>query len=259
MTAYFNNFGDGTPIGIQRMNAVKTSIECINLEQAAGGSPSETVAEIKVNADSFFAAQNRAVTKEDYLTQVFSLPAKFGKVEKAYITPSEFNPYAVDLHVLTLDSNGWLVHPTPTLQGNIKTYFDRLRMVTEGINILPANVVNIGVNFGVVISPQFNRSEVMTNCLRAMKEYLKTDNMSIGAPLVLSDMEATLQAILGVISVYKFDVVSHFGTNPDTGLDYNQDVNFDVTGNTKNGIVYCPTDSVFEVRYPDVDLIGESK
>lgn len=260
VTAVFNDFGDRSdPKWADKVAAVKSSIECINLEAATGGGPAETVAEMKVNAESFFAAQNRAVTKDDYLTHVLSIPPKFGRVEKAFIKSNEFNPYAVDLHVLTLDSNGLLCHPTETLQGNIKTYFEKLRMVTEGINILPANVINVGVNFGIVISPQFNRSEVLADCLIALKEYLKLDNMAIGQPVVLSDMKSIVQNIPGVISVYKLSVMSRGGANKDTRYVYSEDVSFDIDGNTKNGIVYCPLDSIFEVRHPDIDIVGESK
>ena len=126
-------------------------------------------------------------------------------------------------------------------------------MVTEGINILPANVINIGVDFGTVISPSYNRSEVLTMCLSALKTYLSTDSMSIGSPLVMSDMQAVLQNVPGVISIYKFEMKSFFGGA------YNSDINFVIRDNTKNGILYCPKDAVFEVKYPDMDIVGESK
>jgi hypothetical protein len=239
--------------------AIRGSIECVNLEPSTGGGPAESVDEIKTNAGSYFAAQQRAVTKDDYLAQVFTMPERFGMVSKAYVKPSEYNAYAVDLHVLSLDSNGLLVPPTPTLQQNIVTYFGNLRMVTEGINILPAYVIDIGVNFGVLVSPQYNRTEVLTNCLLVIKNYLDVDSMQVGEPLVLSDMKAQLQNVTGVISVYKFDVKSFFGTNSDNGLTYSSDVSFDVTANTKHGIVYAPPDSIFQVHYPDKDIIGEAK
>jgi hypothetical protein len=132
-------------------------------------------------------------------------------------------------------------------------------MVTEGINILPAYVIDIGVNFGIVVSPQYNRSEVLTNCLNTIKSYLAVGSMQIGEPLVLSDMKAQLQNVTGVISVYKFDVLSFFGHNPNNGLTYKEDISFDVTANTKHGIVYTPPDSVFQVHYPDRDITGETK
>lgn len=266
LNAVFNDFGDKSDISyVLKVNSIKNSVQCVNLEASTGGGEAETIAEIKANSDSYFAAQNRAVTKDDYLTHLFSIPAKYGKVEKACVNPSEFNPYAVDLHILTLDANGWLTKPTPTLQENVKTYFDKLRMLTEGVNILSAYVINIGVNFGVVISPRYNRSEVLTGCLSAIKEHLKTANLQIGQPLILSEMEALLQNISGVISVYKFEVSSNFGINPITKLTYAgaqgqvESVSFDVRANTKNGIVYAPPDAVFEVRYPDIDLVGESR
>jgi hypothetical protein len=241
----------------QTISNIQNSVEVINLWPSEGGGPAEDGSAIKANADSFFAAQARAVTREDFLTQVLTMPAQFGTVAKAYIKPSDYNPYGVDLHVISLDPSGAFSHPTDTLRSNIASYFDKLRMVTEGITILPANIIDLGVTFGVVISPRFNRSEVLTNCLTTMQAYFTQDRMAIGAPIVISDAEAVLQNINGVISVYKFDVVSFFGTGP-SGLPYDQDVNFDVDANTKNAILYCPNDSVFQVKYPNNDIVGES-
>lgn len=252
---------EAIPTSVDQAKAltIRSTLECVNLVPSEGGGPAETIDEIKTNAGSFFAAQQRAVTKDDYLAQVFTMPERFGRVEKAYIKPSDFNAYAVDLHVLSVDSAGLLQAPSPTLQQNIKTYFEKLRMVTEGINVLPAYVIDIGVNFGVVVSPQFNRTEVLTNCMNVLKTYLDVSSMQIGEPLVLSDMKAQVQNVLGVISVYKFDVNSFFGVSPDTGLTYRSDISFDVTANTTNGIVYAPPDSVFQVHYPERDIVGEAK
>ena len=254
-------YWDAIPLGMDQTKAlaIRASLECVNIAPSEGGGPSETIDEIKSNAGSYFATQQRAVTKDDYLAHVFTMPERFGRIEKAYIKPSEYNAYAVDLHVLTLNSQGLLDKPSTMLQQNIKTFFSKLRMVTEGINILPAYVIDIGVNFGIVVSPQYNRSEVLTNCLTTLKTYLKIGNIQIGEPLVLSDMRSELQGVTGVISVYKLDVSSFFGTNPDTLLTYNSDISFDVTANTKHGIVYAPPDSVFQVHYPDRDITGETK
>jgi hypothetical protein len=236
----------------QDPGGMRSSVEVINLNASEGGGPAETISEIKTNADSFFAAQMRAVTREDFLTHVLTMPSRFGKPSKAYIKNTDYNKYAVDLHVLSLDSNGNLAPPSFTLRENIKTYLGRLRMMTEGINILSADIINIGVNFGVVISPRFNRSEVLVKCLEKMKSYLSTDSAQIGQPLVLSDMKANLQSIDGVISVYKLDVVNMRGSNYAA-------VNFDVEANTANGIIYCPPNAIFEVKFPNSDIAGESK
>lgn len=236
---------------------MRNSVEVINSKSSEGGGPAETVSEVKTNADSFFAAQMRAVTREDMLTHVLSMPSRFGRPVKAYVKNTDYNKYAVDLHILSQDVNGALAAPSEILRSNIKTYLGKLRMMTEGINILSADIINIAVRFGVVISPRFNRSEVLVKCLEALKTYLSVDSAQIGQPLVLSDMKSRLQGIDGVISVYRLDITTM------TGGNYSQQPNevttFDVAANTANGIIYCPANAIFQVKFPDSDISGESK
>jgi hypothetical protein len=246
-----------TSLNPATVDTVRSSIECINREASEGGGPAETTAEIKSNAASFFAAQNRCVTREDYLTHVLSMPSRFGRPEKAYVRLSDNNPLSIDVHMLARDIDGKLVRATPTLQKNVITYISRLRMITEGVNIRPAYVINLGVDFGVVVSPKFNRTEVMASCLGAIRDKLDTDKMQIGQPIVYSDLETTLQNVDGVISVYQLNVKSFF--SPRNGLTYSQDVSFDVDAATKHGIIYCPQDSIFEIRHPEADITGASK
>lgn len=247
------NSGSLTP---SLVDTVVGSVECINLVPSEGGGPAETVSDIKANADSYFATQMRAVTREDFLAHVLTMPARFGRPVKAYIKNTEFNRYAVDLHVLSEDVNGNLSAPTDILKQNIKTYLGKLRMMTEGINILSADIINIGVRFGVVVSSKFNRSEVVSRCLLAIKDYLNTDSAQIGQPLVLSDMKSVVQNVDGVISVYRFDVTNLVGNTG--GLQYSN-TSFDVEANTANGIVYCPANAIFEVKFPDTDIAAEAK
>lgn len=234
-------------------SAVQGSIEVTNTEAASGGGDAESPSEIKVNADSYFAAQARVVTREDYLTHVLSMPSRFGRPEKACVKRSDDNPLGVDLHVLAIDQDGHLVRATPTLKSNIQLYLKRLRILTEGVTVMDANVVNLGVNFGVVISSKFNRDEVKTNCILTLADYLQLANMQIGMPLVRSDVESALQGVSGVISVYKLEFVLRQGT------PYATDINFDVDSNMKDGILHCPPFAIFEVRFPNNDIIGENK
>ena len=49
---------------------------------ATGGASKETLTEIKQNALAFLNTQNRAVTRQDYITRVYSLPQKYGNISK---------------------------------------------------------------------------------------------------------------------------------------------------------------------------------
>jgi hypothetical protein len=241
----------------QAANSVISSLECLNLSASSGGAPAETVSEIKANASAYFAAQGRAVTREDYMAHVFSMPAKFGKVEKAYISRDSIDPNTIDIHVLSKNGLGQLEQPTNSLSNNIKNWLKKLRMLTDAVNIMGTDIVNISVKFGVVISPKKNRQEVLTNCLAALKNYFDIDNMQIGQPIVASDVKATLQAIDGVVSVYNVNFTNRFHTS--IGGQQYSEVRWDINGHTHDEILYPPPNAIFEVRYPNIDIEGESK
>ena len=65
------------------------SLVVFNEEPSSGGASQETLIEIKENAAAYFNAQNRAVTRADYITRVYSLPQKYGNIAKAYVVQDE--------------------------------------------------------------------------------------------------------------------------------------------------------------------------
>lgn len=232
------------------------SIECLNMKKTEGGAGAESIAEIKANSAAFFAAQDRVVTKEDYIARLFSMPSKFGKIEKAFVRKDAVNDMGLDIHILTKDENGFMSQASQTLTQNIKRYLAPYRMLTDGVNLLKTDIINIQIDFGVVISPKFNRNEVLTKCLSVLKDYLSIDNMQIGQPIVISDLMSLLQNVVGVVSVYDLKVKGVAGTH--NGRDYSTN-SVDLNAWTQNGIVYCPENSIFEIKYPNKDINGASK
>ena len=63
----------------------RQSLACSNPNPAVGGKTTESQEEIRQNAMAFFAAQNRTVTREDYVMRCYALPPQFGSVAKAYL------------------------------------------------------------------------------------------------------------------------------------------------------------------------------
>ena len=238
-------------------SAVIASLETTNVTKADGGAPAESISEIKANSDAFFAAQGRAVTREDYMAQILSMPAKFGQPEKVYIARNQVDPISLDIHILAKNSAGQLQLATNNLKENISKYLKRIRMLTDGVNILDGRIINFGVSFGIVVGSKFNRTEVLGQCLQALKDYFHVDRMQIGQPIVKSDVESVLQEVNGVISVYSLQFTNIFGRMG--GLNYSEvRYDFSPSGMT-NGIIYCPQDSIFEVKNPNIDIVGETK
>lgn len=245
-----------TTLNPSKKSSVEGSIEVINLDRTDGGGPPETISEIKANSAAYFATQNRTVTAEDYIARTLSIPEKFGKPDKVFVKKSNTNSLAIDLHVLSRDSNNHLITASANLKNNIKTYLEPHRMLTDGVNILDAKIINLKVSFGVVTGAKFNRSEILAKCLSEIKFYFDTNTQQIGQPVILSDLSANLQSILGVISVYEIKFSNAIGSIG--GLEYST-TRFDVRAHTNNNIIYCPDDAIFEIKYPNVDIVGVAK
>jgi hypothetical protein len=235
---------------------VENSIQCVNLDKTEGGKSEESVREIKLNAAAYFAAQERCVTREDIIARVLSLPSKFGSAAKVYVKKDSLSPFSIDVHVLAYDADSHLTTASTTLKQNIATYIRPYRMMTDGINLLDSEIVNFRVNFGVVISPKFNKSEVLSRCIDSLVTYFDKERNQIGQPIVRSDVSAELQSVAGVISVYELKFSNVFG-QVDL-LNYSS-TRFDFKAATQSGIIYAPEGSIFELKFPRKDLIGVGK
>jgi hypothetical protein len=234
-----------------------------NPEPAIGGRDEDTVEEIRQNTLHSFSSQNRVVTKEDYINRVLSMPSHFGSVAKVYAINDyalshnegndrllDNNPLAISLYVLGYNANKKLVTPPTALKTNIKNYLSQYRMATDAINIKNAYYLNIGINFDISVLPTFNNKEVLSNCIEAIKSKFSIEYMQINKPLVISDINSTLIQVKGVQSISKVEVVNK------SGGDYSP-YSYDIHGATKHNILYPSLDpSIFEIRFPDVDIQG---
>jgi len=74
-----------TGINLTRQNTVAVN----NPTAATGGGDGDTVQELRMNTLAQFPTQMRAVTQQDYMARTLSMPAKFGKISKAYVTKDD--------------------------------------------------------------------------------------------------------------------------------------------------------------------------
>lgn len=235
---------------------VEGSIGCLNFSAMTGGGGSETIREIKANAAAFFAAQQRVVTREDVVARCLSIPAKFGRPEKVFVKPSAVGRFAYDVHVLSLDVDGVLSKASSTLKSNLATYLRKFKLLTDGINILDGDILDIRVHFGVTVTPGRNRSEVLLSCTERLSDYFAQDRLQIGQPIIVSDVVSVLNATAGVVSVYELSFRNVFGISD--GLAYSDD-RFNASDNLRDGMLICPPEAVFQVKYPTRDIVGSAK
>jgi len=274
-----NDIASFTPTELQLWNQVKQSIAVNNPDPATGGKDEDSIEEIRQNALAFFNAQNRLVTVEDYIVRTYAMPPKYGGASKVFVTRDEQinnilratqeqqpvggifvedtpGPGIINMYVLGYNRDKKLTTLNLDTKGNLKTYLDQYRMLTDQVRILDGFVVNIGVKFKVVVFKGFNMNEVLTRCIDNVKHFFSVDRWQINQPILLNDLYLEIAAVEGVQSVLSVEVFNRYRFRD--GADYN-DYLYDIGSATNNGIIYPSLDPcIFELRYPDRDIIASA-
>ena len=244
---------------------VLNSLAFTNDEASVGGGDGDTNEEIRQNALAMYPTQLRTITNDDYIIRTLSLPPKYGLISKAFVTqdmgisvnyPTDLlatqNPNAISIYILSKNSTGNLVVSSPALKQNVKTFLSEYRMLTDGVNIKDAFIINIGVDFDVVVRPNYNGKLVINNCLNVLQSYFNIDQWQINQPILIADIYSTLDQVEGVQTVQKVNIVNKAGTNS----GYSQYA-YDIKGATINNILYPSLDpSIFEVKNLTTDIQG---
>jgi hypothetical protein len=126
-------------------------------------------------------------------------------------------------------------------------------VIGDSIEIRDAYIINIGVNFEIISLPEYNNNEVLLACITAIQNYFARDKWQINQPIFLRDLYILLDKIKGVQTVKNIIISNKAGTT--TG--YSQYA-YDITAATQNQVIYPSLDpSIFEVRYPELDIKGK--
>ena len=228
-----------------------SNFEVNNEEPIVGFTELPSLDEIKTRAIDAFATQNRAVTRQDYINLVYRMPASFGTVKRANIVqdPNSFKRN-LNLYVISEDENNDLVNSSVSLKKNVKQWLNNYKMVNDTIDILDAVIVNIQVNFSVVIELDQNPSQVLNTCLQTLKERY-TSKFNIGEPFYISDIYKALNNVNGVIDTKVVTIERK------TGLNYSQ-AEFSIQDNTsKDGrFINVPENVILEIKDLDQDIVG---
>ena len=261
-----------TGLDSTKTSNVESSISVTNLGRATGGASEESLQDIKLNASAFFNAQNRAVTREDYITRVYSLPQKYGNIAKAYIAQDEQleiqnneevtipNPLALNMYVLGYDENKNYQSINQAVKENLKLYLSQYRILTDAINIKNAFVINIAAKFSIIVRKGLNHNDVSFRAIQAVKRHFQTTKWQINQPIILSDIANEVLKVDGVVSVVPPE---HNNPNKDMVVIENRNLLssgysgnvYDMTSATRKGIIYPSLDpSIFEVKFPNTDI-----
>ena len=288
---FLNDISGLTPSQNSLLTTVKNSFRISNPNPAVGGQNEESVEEIRQNALANFGSQNRTVTVDDYISRIYSIPPRFGSIAKVMVIPNSdlsistnqtllngfvnnenqttlinnslennfrkvnfdvSNPFSLNLYVLSYNSNKNLTQTNDALVYNIRHYLQKYKIISDSINIIDGYIINIGVDFKILVYNNFNKKEVLDQCLQKAKDFFNVDKWYFNQPININQLELELVKVEGVQSISE---VVFKNLNQNDG-DYSPH-EYNLSEATHNKIIYPSLDpSVFEVKFPDNDIRG---
>jgi hypothetical protein len=267
------------------IETIKNTVGVDNPDPALGGRGEESIDEIRIKGLASFSSQNRAVTREDYVIRAYSMPPRLGSIAKAYVSkdgtldsftqtdivknsymikdevqPEELNrvygeinnPFAINLYILSYDEEKKLTSPNELVYRNLTKYLTNYRMLTDGVNLTNAFIINIGITYEVTSYMNFNKKEILFELNEKISDFFNIDKWQISQPIDIGTLEVEMSQITGVKNVTKLEVKN---LNINDG-NYSEN-EYDIQAATINKTIYPSKDpSIFELKYPNRDITG---
>ena len=244
-------FPDACSAAVAR--SVRASIDIRNDSPAAGGDSAPTLEDLRAQIPIARSQQDRIVTKEDLISRVYTLPTKFGRIFRAASRPNPDNPLASQLFICSKDSNGFLTVSSDTLKKNIRTYLNEFRLISDAIDVLDALVINFRVKFTIFVNPNSNKSSTLQSVIARLNDTLNISKFQIDQPILLSDLQNVIINTPGVLTLVDLSVENLNGTIQNRTYS---NVSLNIKQYTRRGVIFGPPGSIFELRYPQQDMIG---
>ena len=245
------SFPDACSAAVAR--SVRASIDIRNDNPAAGGDSAPTLEDLRAQIPIARSQQDRIVTKEDLISRVYTLPTKFGRIFRAASRPNPDNPLSSQLFICSKDNNGFLTVSSDTLKKNLRTYLNEFRLISDAIDVLDARVINFRVKFTIFVNPNSNKSSTLQSVIARLNDTLNISKFQIDQPILLSDLQNVIINTPGVLTLVDLSVENLNGTIQNRTYS---NISLNIKQYTRRGVIFGPPGSIFELRYPQQDMIG---
>ena len=241
-------------VNLTKIQLVRESLECTNEQPITGDVGLPTINELKQRINDLFATQNRAVTEDDYRSLIYRMPPKFGKIKRARIIRDHDSfKRNLNLYVISEDADGKLITTSQTLKKNLKVFLQQYKMLNDTMDILDAKVANIGINFSAVVNTDQDKFEALNVAINTIKEMF-AENLDIGQPIYITKIYDILNNLDEIVDVTDVEIVGKTGARySDYSLNFYEYISAD------GRIQYAPSDVIYELKYPNLDIKGTIK
>ena len=234
-------------------SSVINSLSCNNVTAAIGGANRPSTEEVRNYVTYNFAAQNRAVTINDYEAIIRKMPSQFGAPAKVAILEEDNK---IKVKILSYDTQGKLTSiVSNTLLNNLASYLSNYRMINDYVAVETADVIDLGFEVSVVLDASQNQGVVISNIINRISAYMSPDVREMGQNVNLSEINRIIQAENGVLSLVSTIVTNKVGgqySSSETSMSYS-DTELRII-KPQDETIFALPNQIYQVRFPSRDI-----
>lgn len=251
----FPAFERGENLLSSKMTSVATSLEVTNQDPIVGDVAVPSSKELKTRIYGNYAAQNRAVTHQDYESIAYTMPRQFGAIKRVRVIQDKDSfKRNLNMYVISEDTEGKLIASNSVIKNNLKRWLTRYKMINDTIDILDTFILNIGIDFTAISVRGSNKFDVLASANDYLRNYVLGRTWDIGERFYISDIYGVLRAVPGLLDVVDVKITTQ------GGAQYSS-LPFDINERTDPDGRYIdiPKNVIVEVKFPDADVRGTIK
>lgn len=232
---------------------VSQSLIVTNVTPAIGGADLPGIEEVRNMIAYNFAAQNRAVTLNDYKSLIETMPSTYGAPAKVNVMEEDNK---VKIKLLSYDENGNLSDTvSTTLKDNILNYLSEYRMINDFVDIESGQVIDMGLEIDLVVDKNGNQTEIIKTSIEDIVDYFAIEKRKMGDPLFVGDLKRLVGQVNGVVNVVDVRVFNQTGgeySSAEVAQSYVDTSTKEIRQSDMT--VYMKSNQIFQIRFPNKDI-----
>ena len=242
--------GPENSINQQVIRSLKTN----NPIPAFGGVDEPSIEAIRNMIPYNFSSQDRCVTLNDYIVEIFKMPAKYGSAFRNNVF-KEDNKIVVS--ILGLTSEGKLDNSsTSILMDNIAEYLSQKRMINDYVEVRNGQIFNLVIELDLYIDENIPSNSIALNTINVVGDYFNIINNQMNTDIYLGNLVENINNVNGVLNILSLRIFNKVGN----GYSLNEVPQPYISNVTRqidliNNTLYSASDSLFEIKYPNSDII----
>lgn len=236
---------------------VTESIGVINEKPAVGGSNGIKIEDLREQIPIARKMQSRIVNHEDLLSRIYTMPSNFGKIHKATIISNPYTKISKDLYIICKDNNDFYVPANDAIKINLSNFLNEYRIIGDSLNIIDSPIFNFSIYVKVKVAPNYTVNEVLNAASASIFNQMRFETLQIGEGINVNDIVSIVLNTPGIITINSNfrNIIRSKSSKDNVGENiYNENV-FAVYDSYEDGIVYPPRGGIFQIKYPEIDIV----